>query len=98
LLAGEIRTRYFFGNTADPSIVDTNWKAGRLIPMLDLELGAGWQSPCGHYRFTVGYEISMWFNSVTTDEWIHSVGANNPADMKDTMTFDGLTARAEYRF
>jgi len=98
LLAGEFRTRYFWGNTADPSIVDTSWRAGRLVPTVDIELGAGWQSHCGKFRFTVGYETSMWFNSITTDEWIQSVRNNNFVNISDTMTMDGATGRAEYRF
>lgn len=98
LLAGEFRSRYFWGNTADPTIVDTSWRAGRLVPTLDIELGAGWQSHTGKFRFTVGYETSMWFNSITTDEWIQSVRNNNFVNISDTMTMDGLTGRAEYRF
>ncbi|HPM85097.1 MAG TPA: Lpg1974 family pore-forming outer membrane protein [Candidatus Anammoximicrobium sp.] len=103
LIAGEFRASYFQGSDVDPEIVNTAWKAGRLVPILDLELGAGWQSPCGHFRFTAGYLVSMWFNTLTTDSWIRSVGQNNFAGQADaisydTLTFDGLTARAEYRF
>jgi hypothetical protein len=66
--------------------------------MLDLELGVGWQSPCGHYRFTAGYVVSTWLNTVSTDEWIDSVRNNNFVGLDDRMSFDGLTARGEYRF
>lgn len=103
LIAGEFRASYFQGTDQAPEIVDTAWKAGRLVPILDLELGAGWQSPCGRFRVTAGYVVSMWFNTLTTDSWIRSVGQNNfvgqaDAISYDTLTFDGLTARAEYRF
>ena len=95
---GEFRTRYTQGSNVDPIIVDTAWKAGRIVSILDLEVGAGWQSCCGHVRLTAGYVISSWFNTVNTDEWIQSVRTNNFVGLNDTMTFDGLTARAEYRF
>ena len=103
LVAGEFSASYFQGTDQDPEIVNTAWKAGRLVPIFDLELGAGWQSPCGHFRVTAGYVVSMWFNTLTTDSWIRSVQQNNfvgqaDAISYDTLTFDGFTARAEYRF
>lgn len=104
LIAGEFRGSYFQGSEGfDPEIVDTAWKAGRVVPIFDLELGAGWQSPCGRFRATAGYTFSMWFNTLTTDSWIRSVHQNNfvgqaDAISYDTLTFDGFTARAEYRF
>ena len=47
--------------------------------------------------------ISSWFNAVTTDQWIRSVSRNNFVGQQDgmsydTLMFDGLTVRAEYRF
>jgi hypothetical protein len=103
LIAGEFRASYFQGSDQYPEIVNTAWKAGRIVPILDLELGAGWQSPCGRFRVTTGYVVNMWFNTLTTDSWIRSVGQNNfvgqaDAISYDTLTFDGFTARAEYRF
>jgi hypothetical protein len=103
LVAGEFSGSYFQGSDQDPEIVNTAWQAGRIVPIFDLELGAGWQSPCGHFRLTAGYVVSMWFNTLTTDSWIRSVQQNNfvgqaDAISYDTLTFDGFTARAEYRF
>jgi len=103
LIAGEFSASYFQGSDQDPEVVNTVWTAGRLVPIVDLELGAGWQSPCGRFRVTAGYLVSMWFNTLTTDSWIRSVGQNSfvgqaDAISYDTLTFDGFTARAEYRF
>jgi hypothetical protein len=102
-VVGIAKTRYQAGNDVDPSITDTGWSAGRMITTLDLELGLGWQSPCGHFRFTGGYMASYWFNTVTQDQWIRSVQRNNFVGQHDnmshdTLSFDGLTVRAEYRF
>ena len=97
-LAGEVRTAYSHGSTADPVIVDTSWKAGRIVSSLELEVGAGWQSACGRYRLTTGYVFSAWLNTVSTDSWIQSVRNNNFVGLNDATTFDGLTAKAEYRF
>lgn len=102
-VAGEFRTAYQYGNDVDPVIANTSWKAGRVMSIVDLELGAGWQSRCGHFRVTAGYLVNFWFNAVTTDQWIRSVQNNNFVGQRDGMSydcliFDGLTARAEYRF
>jgi hypothetical protein len=106
MVAGQFRTSYQYTTDTSPldtNIIDTAWKADRIVTMLDLELGVGWQSQCGHLRVTSGYMISSWFNTVTTDQWIRSVSRNNfvgqPDGMSyDTLMFDGLTVRAEYRF
>jgi hypothetical protein len=105
LVAGEFRARYQYQRDVDPGVnlIDTAWEADRIMTMVDLELGVGWQSRCGHFRVTSGYMISSWFNAVTTDQWIRSVSRNNfvgqPDGMSyDTLMFDGLTVRAEYRF
>ena len=79
-------------------MVDTRWKAGRIVTMLELELGVGWVSPCNRYRFTTGYLVNSWMNTVKTADWIGAVQTNDFAALGDTMTFDGLTARAEFRF
>ena len=36
----------------DPPIeVDTSVDSARIVPMLELELGVGWESPCRHWRW-----------------------------------------------
>lgn len=99
ILATDIRARYTQGSDLDPVIADTRWEAGRLVTVLDLELGTGWQSADGAWRLTAGYLISAWYNTIATDEWIEAVQRNNYSGLgDDTISFDGLTARAEYRF
>ncbi len=99
LSAGTIRANYFQGQTYDPSVVDTDWKAGRIVPIFDLETGASWVSASGRCRLSAGYIYSAWNNLVKTDQWIDSVRRNNFVDLgDDTITFDGLVARAEVRF
>ncbi len=68
------------------------------MPILDFELGLAWLSAGQCVRISGGYMVAAWFNSVTTPGWIQSVqsGTFNPGG--DTITFDGLTARAELKF
>jgi len=99
LLAGEFDATYqqTVQNTAGFG-VDTGWKAGRIVPTFDLELGGGVYLPGGTMQFTVGYVFSAWTNVVKTEDWIHAVQTNDFRDMGDTITFDGLVARVEGRF
>lgn len=98
LLAGEWTADYDQGQNFDNSVVDTSWEAGRITPVIDFELGMGWTSESGFWKFQAGYLYSGWFNGVNTDNWIKAVQGNNFVDIGDRITFDGLTARVETRF
>ncbi len=97
-VAGEFRGWYHQGNTYDPTVAETSWKTGRIVTILDLELGIGWTSASGRWHFSGGYLISAWMNTVKTDDFIRGVQSNNFVGLGDTLTFDGLTARAEVRY
>ncbi len=97
-MAGEFKATYAQGQAFDASVVDTGWEAGRIVSILDLELGVGWTNCSGCFRVTAGYLISAWFNSVKTDELIQSVQSNSFVGLGDTLTFDGITCRAELRY
>jgi len=97
-VAGRFLARYDQRNATGELVVNTGWKGGRIVTMLDLELGAGWTSPNGLWRFSAGYMISAWFNTVTTPGFIQAVQQNSFAALDDTLTFEGLAARAELRF
>jgi hypothetical protein len=97
-LAGEFDATYL--NTRDGAVVSaTSLEAARLVTILDLEVGAGWQAT-RNIRLSTGYSISSWFNSVTTADWIDGVRDNNNhfADMNQAITFDGFNTRMEIRF
>ena len=99
LIAGEFRADYdqrqSFGQNW---VVDTSWKAGRIVTIWELELGMGWTSKSGWCSASAGYMYSAWTNMVQTDEWIEGVHQNNFIDMDSTSTFDGLVGRFEVRF
>lgn len=99
LLAGEFDASYMQTVQADSSRgVDTSWKAGRIVPTFDLEVGGGFYGPGGTFRATLGYVFSAWTNVVKTQDWVRAVQTNEFTDMSGTMTFDGLVARVEGRF
>jgi len=97
-VAGEFDAIFTQGTAGDASVVNTRWSAGRIISILDLELGLALTSRSGRLRLSAGYMISSWGNVVKTDDLIRAVQRNNFVDLGDTLTFDGLVARAECRF
>ena len=97
-VAGEFRGIYTQDDLFGGRVVYTDWEAGRIVSMLDLEVGVGWNSCNGGVSVTGGYMVSGWFNTVNTDEFINAVQTNEWAGLNDKMTFDGLVARAEVRF
>jgi hypothetical protein len=97
-IGGNFRADYTQIDSFQQVVVDTDWRSGRVVSILDLELGLSWLGPQGRFRFSAGYLVSAWFNAVKTDDFIKAVQANNFTDLGDTLSFDGLTARAEFRF
>ena len=96
-LAGHFDSNYDQSNTFAQRQVFTSWRDDRIVPVLEYELGVGWENCKGNLRLSTGYYMSAWFNSVTTNEWVQAVQTSNFVDVGDTNTFDGFTARVELR-
>ena len=101
-LASAISASYRQGASFDPDEVETLINDNRIVTILDLELGLGWEHCVCHHgtlSISAGYLVSAWLNAVNTDPFIDSVHANHFSDIGgDTTTFDGLAAQIEYRF
>ena len=97
LVAGSARTSYVQSETSAPDEVDTGFKADRIVPILDAEVGVGWTTPGDRLRISAGYMFSGWFNVVKTNDFIQAVQSNNFNGMSQTLTFDGFVGRAEVR-
>jgi len=97
-LAGRFRARYFQGDAFDQEVVNAEWEAGRIVPILDLEAGVGWTSNSGKLSLSAGYMVSAWFNTVTTQDYIRAIQTNDYLNLSDMTSFDGLQARFAYRF
>jgi hypothetical protein len=101
-VAGTFRAEYSEFNVDSPYLVDTQWKANRMVTMLDFELGAGWASEDGAIRVTGGWMVSAWYNTVKPANYIHAVQTNNlsvlDSPTQNVLAFDGLVFRVEWRF
>jgi hypothetical protein len=96
--SGEFRCGYRQDNNLGQRLVDTSWKAGRVVSILDLEVGLGWQNRCENLRLTAGYMFSGWHNAITVPEYIAAVQTNSYVGIGDFLTFDGFVGRVEFRY
>jgi hypothetical protein len=97
-VGGRFRTDYLQADNFRATVVDTGGKEDRVISILDLELALGWASPKDCLRLSAGYMFSGWYNVLRTNRFISSIRQTDDVDLRDTLTFDGLFARAEVRF
>lgn len=97
-VAGNFTATYSQVDNFSGTLVDTSLSRRRIVPILDMELGVGWTGPQERLRLTAGYMVNAWYNVLTTSEYIQAVQNNRFAGLSNTVTFDGLVARAELRF
>ena len=97
-LVGQFRTSYVQINEFGGTEANTALTNDRIVPLLDMELGLAWLSRGQRFRLSGGYMVSAWFNSITSSAWISSVQNSSYNPGSETITFDGLVARAELRF
>ncbi len=98
LMVGEFDATYVQSNTFVGTQVYSDWSAGRVVPVFDVEVGVGWVGPRRRLKYQAGYVVSTWFNTVTTEDFIQAVQTSNFTDQSGTLTFDGLTARVTFEF
>jgi hypothetical protein len=102
LVAGHFTGSFTQDNVFAGNQGNITFRDDRVVPILDLELGIGWVSPKGHVRVMAGYTVAAWFNSLLTPEFINAVQTNNFThqgdNLSNTLWFDGLLARVEFRF
>jgi hypothetical protein len=102
LLAGHFGASYVQRNVFAGTQASTSVDDDRIVPVLDLQLGVGWTSPNGAISVRLGYQISSWFNTLTTTSLVEGVRntnyTTNGDNFRDTLTFDGVVGRVELRY
>jgi hypothetical protein len=76
----------------------SNWRDQRVVPILEYEVGVNWTSPGGHWRSSIGYYTAFWFNTIATPEYVQAVQNADFVDLGETIAFDGLVTRLEFRY
>ena len=97
-LVGSFDASYLQQDAFAGEVVNTSWESGRIVPLLEMELGFGYATCGGRFHLRGGYAVNAWFNAVRTDEYIHAVQVNNPDGLGSGITFDGVVVRGEFRF
>jgi hypothetical protein len=97
-LIGDFNADYVQSNVFAGTQARTSFDDDRIVPVLEGELGFGWSSKSGCVRLLAGYLVSGWFNSLSTGTFIDGVQTGRLNEMEETLTFDGLTVRAEVNF
>ncbi len=98
LLGGKAKSSYLQSSQFGGSVpIGISREDFRMVPVLEAELGFGWVSRSQRWRLLGGYQASAWFNTLTTTEYIQGVRTGIYDSLGDTLTFDGLVVRIEYR-
>jgi hypothetical protein len=97
-LAGTFRSSYVQNDSFRGVVAQSSRSDDSIVPILDLEMGIGWTSRQDRWQLRLGYLFNAWYNVVSNERLIHSVQQAQAGDIRDTLTFDGLVARAEFRF
>lgn len=97
-LGGDWRGDYVQVNQFGGGVVANDYEDYRVTPVLELELGFGWQSKCGRYRASAGYLTSAWYDAISNRQYVDAVRNNNYTSVDETITFSGLTTTVEARF
>jgi hypothetical protein len=98
LLTGRFSSEYAQTDNFQGVVANSSRKDNGLVPILDLEFGLGWTGRNDRWELRAGYLFSAWYNVVSNEAYIRSVQNSQTGDIRDTLTFDGLVARAEFRF
>ncbi len=98
-MAGQFQSQYTMLNSSTSVLLaNAVWDDDRFVTILDYEFGIAWTSCSTRWRISTGYMASFWFNAVTTPTFVDAVQADNYVEVGDTISFDGLTSRVEYRW
>jgi hypothetical protein len=101
LMFGSFKANYLQSNVFSGTQAAVGLDDNRMVPITELELGLGWGNTSDTFRFSAGYYVGTWFNTVTTGGFIDSVQDStlySIGGVGDTLVFDGLVVRVEARY
>ncbi|MGB7324211.1 MAG: Lpg1974 family pore-forming outer membrane protein [Rubripirellula sp.] len=98
LLGGDWTGRYRQTNQFGGGVIGNDFHEFRITPVVEAELGVGYQNDSGNLRATVGYTASSWFNALKTRSYVEGVRSGNFDYEDESIGFIGLTTRVELRF
>ncbi len=97
LLAGNWQADYTQVNQFGGGVIANIYEDFRITPVVESELGFGWQSKGGGLKLSTGYLFSTWFNAVNNRDYIQAVRTGNLLELDESISFSGLVFRTELR-
>jgi hypothetical protein len=101
-LAGTFRAHFNQTNSFIGTVGNADFDDDRIVTILELELGVGWQSKNGCVRVQAGYLINGWFNTLNVGDFTHAVGTSNfttnCCNLSNDLSFDGFVGRIAFHF
>ena len=97
-LGGEWEGTYTQTNQLGGGIVANQFEDFRISPVVETEIGIGWQNDSGCIRATTGYMASWWTNALNTRTYVQGVRSASFHALDQTIGFIGLTSRLELRY
>ncbi len=87
---------------APNGLIDTiefqNFSEARIVPVIDLEIGASWKPDC-HWTFEGGWLLQTWFDlGMSETNILAGAPVAEPLNNSSILGFDGLFARVQYAF
>jgi hypothetical protein len=99
LIFGTFDSNYLQLETSTATVqAASSWSDERVVPILELEVGLNFTSHNGRWRASAGYYTAFWFNTIATPEYVQAVQTADFVGLGETIAFDGLVSRLEFRF
>ena len=99
MIFGQFDSNYLQYDQTTASVqAASNWSSTRVVPILEYEVGLNFTSCNGRWRWSSGYYTAFWFNTVATPQYVQAVQNADFVNLGQTIAFDGLVSRLEYRY
>ena len=95
LMAGRYRSDLTETSSNSP-IVNVSEKFTRVVP--NLEMGLGLMYETGHWRLSLGYEFSTWFDMAEGLDFVSDAHPAKLGSKTGNLSFDGVVFRSELSF
>ena len=97
LLIGNVKTSLLeTNNNGGTTLVNVTDNFEQVVPVTELSLGLTWQ--WRQVTVTAGYEVTDWFNMVSSPDFVSDVDAGKIGRRTSDLSLDGFTARVEWDF
>ena len=97
LMVGDFNVRQSeFNNNGTTPLTNVNESFRKIVPVLEMGVGVAYHTE--HFRLSVGYEVTNWFNLVDTPNFVNDVHQGKYQRNVSDLGVDGLAVKAEVTY